>query len=165
MAECVLKPCKDKGGELITLTRKAVDKIIQCSEIRKDGVKDKFQRNDSLQVHNKCRQTYILRPKPPQQEEEPPAKLPRGSFDFKSSCFLCGRKCVDISKCRNPAQERWSLVQKLELIESIRTEANNRHDKWGDEVRVRLSVLMGDTTGIVTRHFKSQGLHGPKKVQ
>ena len=54
MAECVLKPCKDKGGELITLTRKAVDKIVQCSEIRKDGVKEKFLQNDSLQVHSNC---------------------------------------------------------------------------------------------------------------
>lgn len=142
MAECVLKPCKDKGGELITLTRKAVDKIIQCSEIRKDGVKAKFLQNDSLQVHSKCRQTYILRPKPPEMEKEPPAKIPRESFDFKALCFLCGRKCVDVSKCRNPAQEKWSLVQKLELIESIRTEANNRHDKWGDEVSVRLSQVI-----------------------
>lgn len=142
MAECVLKPCKDKGGELITLTKKAVDKIIQCSEIRKDDVKEKLLQNDSLQVHSKCRQTYILRPKPPQQEKEPPAKIPRESFDFKTLCFLCGRKCVDVSKCRNPAQEKWSLVQKLELSESIRTEANNRHDKWGDEVSVRLSQVI-----------------------
>ena len=48
MAECVLKPCKDKGGELITLTRKRVDKIIQCSEIREDGVKEKFKQNEQL---------------------------------------------------------------------------------------------------------------------
>ena len=142
MAECVLKPCKDKGGELITLTRKAVDKIVQCSEIRKDGVKEKFLQNDSLQVHSKCRQTYILRPKPPQQEEEPPTKIRRVLFDFKTLCFLCGRKCVDVSKCRNPAQEKWSLVQKLEMIESIRVEANNRHDTWGDEVSVRLSQVI-----------------------
>lgn len=168
MAECVLRPCKDKGGELITLTRKAVDKIIQCSEIRKDGVKDKFQQNDSLQVHSKCRQTYILRPKPSQQEE-PPAKLPRESFDFKSSCFLCGRKCIDISKCRNPAQERWSLVQKLELIESIRTEANNRHDKWGDEVSVRLSQVIDLVSADGRYHwhcyqtFQKPGSSRPKK--
>lgn len=76
MAECVLKPCKDKGGELITQTRKAVEKIIQCSEICEDGVKDKFLENDMLQVHSKCRQSYILSPKPPQHEKEPPAKIP-----------------------------------------------------------------------------------------
>lgn len=142
MAECVLKPCKDKGGKLITLTKKAVDKIIQCSEIRKDGIKDKVVQNDSLQVHSKCRQTYILRPKPPQQERKPPAKIVRESFDFKTLCFLCGRKCVDVSKCRNPAQEKWSLVQKLEMIDNIRMEANNRHDEWGDEVSVRLSQVI-----------------------
>lgn len=93
-----------------------MEKIIQCSKFRKDDVKDKFLQNDSLQVHGKCRQAYILRPKPPQQEKEPPAKIPRESFDFKTLCFLCGRKCVDISKCRKSAQEKWSLVQKLELI-------------------------------------------------
>lgn len=109
----MLKPCRDKGGELITLTRKAVDKIIQCSEIRKDGVKDKFLQSDSLQVHSKCRKTYILRPKPPEMEKEPPAKIPRESFDFITLCFFCGRKCIDVSKCRNSAQEKWSLVEKL----------------------------------------------------
>lgn len=142
MAECVLKPCKDKGGELITLTRKAVDKIIQCSEIRKDDVKEKFLQNTSLQVHHKCRKTYTLRPKPLQQEKKPPEKIPREIFDFKTSCFLCGRKCADVSKCRNPSQEKWSLVQKLELVENIRAEANNRHDNWGDEVSVRLSQVI-----------------------
>ena len=48
MVECVLKSCKDKGGELIILTRKVVDKIVKCSEIRKDRVKEKFLQNDSL---------------------------------------------------------------------------------------------------------------------
>lgn len=51
MAECVLKPCKDKDDKLITLTIKAVDKTVQCSEIREDRVK--------LQVHTNCRQTYM----------------------------------------------------------------------------------------------------------
>lgn len=78
----------------------------------------------------------------PEREKGPPAKIPRESFDFETLCFLCGRKCVDVSKCRNSAQEKWSLVQKLELIESIRMEANNRHDKWGDEVSVRLSQVI-----------------------
>ena len=49
---------------------------------------------------------------------------------------------MDISKCRNPAQEKWSLVQKLEMIESIRVEANNRQDTGGDEVSVRLSQVI-----------------------
>jgi len=142
MAECLLKPCRDKGGELIPLTRKAVEKIVQCSGIRKDGVKEMFMQDASLRVHSKCRLTYILRPTPPKQEAAPLAKVPRQSFDFKTLCFLCGRKCVDVSKCRNPARERWSLVQKLELIENIRTEANNRRDKWGDEVSVRLSQVI-----------------------
>ena len=83
-----------------------------------------------------------IRPRPPQQDEEPPKKIPRVLFDFKTLCFLCGRKCVDVSKCRNPAQEKWSLVQKLEMIESIRVEANNRQDTWGDEVNVKLSQVI-----------------------
>ena len=46
--ECDLIPCMDKGGELISLTKKGVDKICHCSEIRRDGVKDKFKDNASL---------------------------------------------------------------------------------------------------------------------
>lgn len=36
-------------------------------------------------------------------------------------------------KSRNPAEKKCS-VQKFEPIESIRMEANNRHDKGGNEV-------------------------------
>ena len=142
MTECVLKPCKDEGGELITLSRKAVEKIVHCSEIRKDGVKETFLQNDSLQVHSKCRQIYILCPKPPQQKEKKPrAKIHCVLFDFKTVCFLCGRKCVlDVSKYNNA--QKWSLVQKLGMIESIRVIARNRHNKWGDEVSVRLSQVI-----------------------
>lgn len=108
---------------------------------------------------------YISRPKSPGMVKKPPAKIPRESCDFKALCFLCGRKCVDASKCRNPAQEKWSLVQKLELIESIRTKTNNRHDKWGDEVSVRLSQVIDlvNSDGIAIRNFISQDRHGPKK--
>ena len=37
---CVLQPCVDKGGERIRLTQKGRDRIIECSEIKQDGVKD-----------------------------------------------------------------------------------------------------------------------------
>lgn len=43
-----MKPCKDKGSEIITLSRKAVVKIIHCNEIHKDGVKEKFLQNDTI---------------------------------------------------------------------------------------------------------------------
>ena len=88
MAECVLKPCKDKGGELITLTRKGVDKIIQCSEIREDGVKEKFKQNEQLQVHSKCRRTYIIRPRPPQHDEEAPKRFPVYHLNLKPYVFF-----------------------------------------------------------------------------
>ena len=83
-----------------------MEKIIHCSEIRKGGVKNKFLQNDMLQLHIKCGQTYILRPKPPHREKEPPAKIPRESFNFRTLCFLCCRKSIDVSKCRNPAPEK-----------------------------------------------------------
>ena len=35
MSKCVLKPCKDKGGETIIQTRKGWT-IVQCSKICKD---------------------------------------------------------------------------------------------------------------------------------
>lgn len=142
MAECVLKPCCEKGGELVPLTRKGVERVIQCSEIRQDGVKEKFINDASILVHKKCRARYILRPQPPKQEEEVPAKVPRLSFDFKTSCFLCGRKCVDISKCRNPAQEKWSLVEKIDFINNVRDSAANRQDSWAEEVLVRVSKVI-----------------------
>lgn len=77
MGECVLQPCRDKGGELISLSKKAVDKIILCSEIKKDKVKENISYDASPKVHSKCRQSYILRPKPPKQDAVPPAKISR----------------------------------------------------------------------------------------
>lgn len=89
-------------------------------------------------------------------------------LDFKTFCFLCGHKCVDVSKCRNPAQEKWSLVQKLEMIESNRTEANNRYDKWGNEVTVRLSQVIdlvssdGGYHWLCYQTFRKPGSSQPK---
>lgn len=44
--ECVLIICAEKGGELIPLAGgKEVGKIVYCSEIKWDGVTDKFTDN------------------------------------------------------------------------------------------------------------------------
>ena len=92
-------------------------------------------------MHRKCRERYITRPKPPP-EEHIPAKIPRLSFDFKSNCFLCGLKCVDASKCRNPSKEKWSLVKKKEFIDNDRAAAAIRQDSWGEEVLVGVSQVI-----------------------
>ncbi|CAH2000876.1 unnamed protein product [Acanthoscelides obtectus] len=117
MAECVSKPCKDKRGERITLTKKAADKIIQCSEIRKE--------KSNLQ----------------QRFHEPSSR----KMEFSTESF--------------------------ELFESSRAEANNRHDKWGDEVKMRLSQVIDLVSSDERYHwhcyktFQKPGSHSLKKEQ
>lgn len=79
----VLDPWIDKGAELINLTKKGIDRIIQCSEIGQDGVNDKFQDNVVIQVYavNMCLfkdVTLILK-----------------CYVF---CMVAGCNCMDTSK-------------------------------------------------------------------
>lgn len=55
--ECVLQPCIDEEGEPINLSKRRIDRIMQSSEIRRDGVKAKYQDTVVIREHIQCRVT------------------------------------------------------------------------------------------------------------
>ena len=143
MNKCVLEPCRNEGGELVRLTQRGINTIIQCSEIRQDGVKDLFVNNVVREVHPECRKWYTRNPKPPSHVPTPQRPTRSATFDFKTHCFFCGRKCIDVTKCRNPSKEEWSEVRTLGILHSVRNFANAREDdEWGREVLHRLSGVI-----------------------
>ena len=140
---CML--CEPTGnnsfGETVCVTR-GLDKIIQTSISRGDNVKELLTNKSSVIVHVKCRKDYTRRlrlaPKKVDTLHEH-----RQEFDFKSQCIFCAKKVYeDVRKFRKQTSHEYSVVETLEFVENIRTNAEQRNDNWGTEVLMRVSNVI-----------------------
>lgn len=138
--ECVI--CCGRDGDL-KVVNKGIEKIKECSSIRKDDVLKRVEESEVVYVHEQCRKNYTRRLPAKKDETSPSAvKIPRSdSFDFKNQCLFCGEIAVLDSK--NPNQSRpISQVRTIGILETIRSHAVARGDNWGKTVTLRLSGVI-----------------------
>lgn len=142
--ECVLRPCKNKGGSTVKVGSKGLHKILECSSVKNDGLYEELQGKDSVTVHVECRKNYTRCPVPLAECRPTTSQhVPRSVFDFNTQCFLCERRCSDSNKLRNPSREVWSEVSTIELVGSLRNFTAQRGScVWAQEVERRLAGVI-----------------------
>lgn len=140
---CIL--CEPTGnncfGDTVCVTR-GLNKIIETSVSKGDNVKKLLENKSSVVVHVKCRKDYTRRLEPVTSKPQTVHEI-REKFNFKSHCIICGEKVVvEVNKFRKRTSYEYSVVETLEFIENIRTNAEKRNDNWGKEVLLRLSNVI-----------------------
>lgn len=140
---CIL--CEPTGnncfGDTVCVTR-GLNKIIETSVSKGDNVKKLLENKSSVVVHVKCRKDYTRRLEPVTSKPQTVHEI-REEFNFKSQCIICGEKVVvEVNKFRKRTSYEYSVVETLEFIENIRTNAEKRNDNWGKEVLLRLSNVI-----------------------
>ena len=141
--ECIL--CQPSGnncpGKTVQVT-KGLSKITECSILKGDNVKDQLKGKTSITVHIKCRKDYTRRIEPPTRKVHH-SSTTREKFNFKTQCLFCAKTVTaNVKKHRKTYQHEYSLVQTLEIVNTIRNNAKTRNDSWGSEVLLRLASVV-----------------------
>ncbi|KAG0729638.1 hypothetical protein GWK47_029911 [Chionoecetes opilio] len=160
MAEfCSIPTC----GKQITSDRaevhdKGLEGLLRASIEREDGLQSVFERKRSqlpVPVHGKCRREYIrpcsITSYKRKREEEPldsdwgtsSSKLRSRTrvFSIKEDCLYCAKTAIDYNiETKIPRNRRTRAHDAMTkaTLQSVIEKAGDRHDEWGDAVRLRV---------------------------
>lgn len=150
---CIL--CKQTllGGQTVKV-QKGIDNLKRMSVIRNDDVHKLLQNKDSIEIHTKCRYTYIRRVKETEQKssEEPRHDLRTFDlpFDFKTMCLFCGQTPDYKHPKRNPI----SYASTMKVKNNIIKVCQERNDEWGNIILARVNSVI-DLVASEARYHKS----------
>ncbi|KAG0712857.1 hypothetical protein GWK47_017480 [Chionoecetes opilio] len=151
-------------GKQITSDRaevhdKGLEGFLRASIEREDGLQSVFERKRSqlpVPVHGKCRREYIrpcsITSYKRKREEEPldsdwgtsSSKLRSRTrvFNIKEDCLYCANPVIDYNvETKIPRNRRVRAHDAMTkaTLQSVIEKAGDRHDEWGDAVRLRVS--------------------------
>lgn len=141
----------ERGVDGTRVSEKGLQTLRKASLQRKDGKHENFEGVTSLIVHTSCRKQYT-RPssvkaaaKSPTTSTSRDLRSSQDKFDFQTKCFLCC-ETINLSfyekQKRKPPEERRLVysVRSLSVKDKVEDEAERRNDRWGNEVKLRLSI-------------------------
>lgn len=151
--------CGERLGavNVCRIAEKGVRGLVNASIARKDGKQEIFKDKKSLVVHASCRKNYtrpdsiaasLKREKSTQDIQLIPPSSPESlrsrqvQFQFKTKCFFCAEDIhgfIEKQKRRPPKfRDNVYEVRTQEMKQSVLDRANERGDKWGKEVSLRI---------------------------
>lgn len=174
--ECLIcgEPIGD-GSDTTVVKEEGLKTLALASAHRKDGKAGFFKINDTLELHVKCRKSYInermiaAAVKRLQQEGIAYGRSSRSStltFDFRTQCLLCTKeipKDYEIKQRKRPVALRDPifLVKNACVKDSILESAKKRNDEFGRGLVDRLQPIT-DLKAVGGRYHMScrKGLMG-----
>lgn len=158
-----------KSGELEAISQSKINSIIVASQTRNDNFhvslesKDIINPNILFYCHRNCYSTYtskthinrVLKRCAQDDIIQTGKRVLRSapsSFDFKSNCLLCGEKCAERDP-KNPNRHYpIYMVRTIEMKPALIETCERRSDKWGEDVRLRISGASCDLVAAEARY-------------
>lgn len=166
-----------KPGKTDKTSAKRIESIISASKLRNDDIYESLEQrftanpNLVLHCHRTCVSTYtskthinraLKRTLPKEDFSLQNKRVLRSEsdyFNFRRNCFFCGDECIDRDP-KNPCRYNpYFLVRSVEFKTGTLDVCNKRHDKWAEEVQLRVLGAPSDLHAADARyHWKCHKL-------
>lgn len=136
------------------LHQKGLGKVLAISNDLQDEIGTKLSKKTlPIPIHVACRKNYIKpstiakrkRKSLPSKETLPKRRSQAPTVNIKHDCLYCGNPVQDYSGSdqRVPLFRRSNIHQAetKELLASVVSKADERNDKWGEDVRIRVQCV------------------------